>query len=756
VHISSPNLIEVASASSEQTPAKAPAVTSPLQMLHRLLRGHYLLLILLVAVVAATGGVIGWRLPVPSYRSDALIQIRYYQQPDPTSSAPFDVFMQTQQTLITSRRVVDQAMREKEWTELGRATTPAVLQEFASNLLAEAKPRTEYLKISYIDNSPVIAAAAVRAVTKAYVQIFSEDEQLIKGARLKTLSKERAECSARIEAAQLAVAKVVQEFGSSDLAPLHDLAIQRAARLSLALEELHLQMATGGGAAPAVLPSGAPAPVEVEVQPAAANATSPEAIARNDAVMREYLGEQRKLGYQLDALKLQGFGDSYRDVVQVRNALQKANDRVQEYAKEFRTVQQVGRRAGTSTDPAGIATVIKSPAEMLAEETKINALYDREKRDMVTLETTRLETDRLRSSLQKYGEELDAINKKISGMAEQDQMGGRLTIINAGEVPLQPMRDLRWKLSAAGALAGASLPIGLFALLGLVRRRYLYTDEAIEDITPKAALLGILPALVGAPGESGFDAEQAAGAAQRVHQIRVMLEVGRQGRRGMSYLITSASAGEGKTSLTMSLGLSFAASGLRTLVIDGDLVGQQVTRGMEADDMPGLSEALRAGSLRGCVRRTMAGLYVLPVGRAAPMDACAVSAGALRALMDVARRHFDVILVDSGPILGSIEASLLAPDVDNVVLTVVRGQQPQAVDRAMERLNSLGAKVCGFVFNRAESRDYQRSSYESSSRSRTNPDNVIPGNLSRRPSRFGPLVEAVASSLPGHYERSLS
>ena len=57
-----------------------------------------------------------------------------------------------------------------------------------------------------------------------------------------------------------------------------------------------------------------------------------------------------------------------------------------------------------------------------------------------------------------------------------------------------------------------------------------------------------------------------------------------------------------------------------------------------------------------------------------------------RRLLEEARRNFDVILIDSGSVLGSIEATVLAPEVDGVIMAVTRGQQQQLVERSIHHL----------------------------------------------------------------------
>jgi Mrp family chromosome partitioning ATPase len=66
-------------------------------------------------------------------------------------------------------------------------------------------------------------------------------------------------------------------------------------------------------------------------------------------------------------------------------------------------------------------------------------------------------------------------------------------------------------------------------------------------------------------------------------------------------------------------------------------------------------------------------------------------------------------MIDTGPILGSIEASLVCAAADGVVLAVARGQQRPMVEKALSHLAAIGARLAGVVFNRAQANDFERS-----------------------------------------------
>jgi hypothetical protein len=105
----------------------------------------------------------------------------------------------------------------------------------------------------------------------------------------------------------------------------------------------------------------------------------------------------------------------------------------------------------------------------------------------------------------------------------------------------------------------------------------------------------------------------------------------------------------------------------------------------------------------------IADLAMLPVGQAQAHHAGMFSPAALRRLLNEAKKHYEVILIDSGPVLGSIEATPVCAAADGVILTVSRGQQRPLVEKAIQHLHSIGAKFAGVVFNRAQARDFARS-----------------------------------------------
>jgi succinoglycan biosynthesis transport protein ExoP len=369
------------------------------------------------------------------------------------------------------------------------------------------------------------------------------------------------------------------------------------------------------------------------------------------------------------------------------------------------------------------------------------------------------EVNKLREEARAVERKLDEVKAALDNLRVESTGSGRIAVVSYGDRPLGSFKDQRKMFGAAGGAGGVGLGVGLILMLGLADRRLRSSADATFAAHRSSTnrLLGILPAV----HEKNDDPERAAIAAHCVHHVRALMQLRRGGVEQRTFMITSPAAGDGKTSLTLALGMSFAISKSRTLVIDCDMVGGglssrtgRLLRQPEDEPAPGLLDVLRGEPLLGCaVASGFPNLDVLPLGAADTQHVAQLSPLAIRRLIEEAKASYDTILIDTGPILGSLEASMVAPVADGVVLTVSRGEQRPLAEQAVDFLISTGARVTGVVFNRARHTDLVSSSSVVSARSVASSKRAIVPQSPASHGRFrelGPLACAVAasSSLP--------
>ncbi len=168
-------------------------------------------------------------------------------------------------------------------------------------------------------------------------------------------------------------------------------------------------------------------------------------------------------------------------------------------------------------------------------------------------------------------------------------------------------------------------------------------------------------------------------------------------------VITSAVAGEGKTSTALNLALAIAQSKeSRALVLDGDLRRPNIATYLGLSPRAGFDEVLGGGSdaLDSIVCLDDQELYVLPVGREVINPTELLSSERFAETINELREYFDFIIVDSPPVMPFADSRLLANHSDAVIL-VVRAERAayETVEKAIDALPS--GRILGVVLNDA-------------------------------------------------------
>jgi polysaccharide biosynthesis transport protein len=177
--------------------------------------------------------------------------------------------------------------------------------------------------------------------------------------------------------------------------------------------------------------------------------------------------------------------------------------------------------------------------------------------------------------------------------------------------------------------------------------------------------------------------------------------------------VTSPEPGDGKTTLASNLAIAIAQSGKRVLLIDADMRRPRIDKLFSIPNAEGLSTILDGKTLleNGVVAiDDIPNLYILTSGPAPTNPSEQLTGERFAELLEECKEQFDVVLVDTPPLLPVTDAAVVAPRVDGVILALklAKNARIQAV-RAMEILGNLNCKVLGVVVNgRPDRRGYGR------------------------------------------------
>jgi capsular exopolysaccharide synthesis family protein len=283
-------------------------------------------------------------------------------------------------------------------------------------------------------------------------------------------------------------------------------------------------------------------------------------------------------------------------------------------------------------------------------------------------------------------------------------------------VPTKP----NWRLYPAVGL-GAGLFLGVaFAFLRENLDESIVTTDQVEKI-------GLLPVLSYIPlvrsddvqrGKQPGDTAAAAAspleqsllitrpnapAAEAYRALRTAILLSSADEPLRVLLTTSPLGGDGKSTISYNLAISFAQHGRRVLVLDADMRKPSAHTFFHASKSPGLSEVL-TGSMSFAdalvPHDSLPNLSLLPSGTTPPNPAELLDSKRFDALIEMAKSEFDLILIDSPPVLMVTDPVILSTKTDGAII-VLRSQKTTkpVLKRAVETLARSYGRKLGFVVN---------------------------------------------------------
>jgi capsular exopolysaccharide synthesis family protein len=371
-----------------------------------------------------------------------------------------------------------------------------------------------------------------------------------------------------------------------------------------------------------------------------------------------------------------------------------ASQRVTSYA-DLVTSRQLGERVSAvltqSTDPDDLREQVQAT---VVPET-------------VILEISATDPDPVmaRDIAQAYAEELTRLVEDLETRKGSDNALIKATIVDDAQessdpISPQPLRNL-----------GLAAALGLLLGLGLAVARELLdssitTSDDVAAVTA-APILGNIFSDDSAKRAPLEVLQQASPWAEAFRVLRTNMQYVEVDEDQKVIVVTSSLPGEGKSTVAVNLAITLSLANQRVALIECDLRRPLIAERLRLDGAVGTTSVLigKVGLQDALQEYGDSGLRVLACGPIPPNPSELLQSHAMERLLADLRSEFDVVILDAPPLLPVTDAALLSTQADGAVVVTRHGATTRdQLTHAIERLDSVDAKVLGVVVNMAPQR----------------------------------------------------
>lgn len=653
-----------------------------------------------------------WEFIPATYQSTAILKVQQYESrlayaETAHRETDFLTYRESQKNYMLSRAVITAALRDPKVAE---CPTLKSVSHPVDWLLAELKSddqvSAEFLKVSLEGEHPQDLALILNAVKDAYLDqtVYLEKSQKIEELRL--LEERFDEVNNKVLAAQERIDRLAENLGTKDskVAAIQQNLIQDDLDdLQKTLRDLNTRIRAEEAARASLTQQG--------LTPSQINADGLMGLAVPGAMADPVAGAMAPgASLQMQLLMVQ------QQIVQFETQLNNPNH--PDLLKLKRQEQVLRAALGGATDGSG-KTVPTSRLDFLNRQ-KEQLMAD------IQRQTERLENANMRIiELEREKEKIVADIKLRDDLQAQKyqrevnlNVPDRITVIQDANVPERPEIKKKTQLSILAGIATLGCIVCGFTLFEWFSHRV----GAATDVSGEVGLrvVGTIPSpdrggLLGLgifAGKVDCD-EWNRAVTESMDVVRTFLMRHIDPSRPASILITSASANEGKTTVSCQLAASLARTGKRVALVDCDFRRPSAHQMVDGQLGPGLSEWIRSEVNFDQIRQaTQApGLTFIGAGHVDQRVLQLLSVDGGRSLLQQLKAKFDFVIIDTSPLLFVAEPSMIAQNADIVLLSTRKDySRVQYVMQARDSLRSLQVPLLGAIMVGADS-DFQRQTY---------------------------------------------
>jgi polysaccharide biosynthesis transport protein len=386
-------------------------------------------------------------------------------------------------------------------------------------------------------------------------------------------------------------------------------------------------------------------------------------------------------------------GDSVTDLAQGSNFAEKQMASYAEVATSPRVLAPVITQLGLQTTPKDLAESVEATVPV----------------DTVILEIAATDRDPARAA-----QIANAVGRESANAAAQlspQKLDGTepvvATTIAEAEVPDKASFPKTLQNLGVGVILGLLLGLGVAVLRHVLDTKI--RNENDVGLVTGSPILGVVAYDQEVPSHPVIlrDEPQAA-PSEAVRRLRTNLQFIDVASRPKSIVISSSIPAEGKTTIAINLAVSLADTGARVILIDADLRRPSIAEYMGIEGQVGLTTVLigRADVKDVVQPFGTSSLDLLPAGQVPPNPSELLGSAAMASLLERLSASYDMVLLDSPPLLPVTDAVVLSKMAGGAVVIVGadRIHRPQ-LQQSLDSLETAGAHLFGIVMNKIARRD---------------------------------------------------
>jgi capsular exopolysaccharide synthesis family protein len=641
-----------------------------------------------------------WFFIEPLYESTAAIQVAPIQQnilfknvESEAMISNYRTFMNTQVELMASFQVLDRAADDLKGENLKMVGPDAIIflrDSLADkNLIIEPPDNTELIRVTMKSKTPDEAEKVVNALIRAYMAV--EVSHLVKGGneKLAVLEEELRRLSEKRQKQREIVRQMSEEYGTTALTGRQDMMLQQVTTLQTEITKVQIKK------------------MDLETQIQMLEKTSEEVIPLEKviAMRNEFLKADPQLKTLSDnvaqleqgmIVATQTMTAENPELQSRRNLLDAMKKRLNERQNEIAVAFSDMLKSESARNRDYKLKEVKAELDRnIADEERLNSILSKHNTETIELGRKQLAIKDQQEQFALTEEMYDTVRRRIQELEMESKRPAQVSIAyNAASVLA---KDRRKKLAAANVFGAAMLGILLAIMLDRMDRR-VYNPE---DVTRRIGVRLLGTTINSHKIDRTMLHDRIADDYQ---SIRANLGLFSDEKIPHKVVVTSANAGEGKTTFAINLATSMAKAGTKVLLIDGDMrkpeVGKLLKLNSGSNDVRevllghnGLEELVQS------VPST--GLDVLLSNAANPSDCFEILTRAQTARnLDALCAKYENVIIDTAPVLAVPDTLLWAKMADAVVLASFAGQTEEPdLQKAIERLKQIEVKILGIVVN---------------------------------------------------------